>query len=45
LIKAAAVIKSSSAYWGEEKVALQRVYGISFPDKQMLKVRTFYDIA
>lgn len=38
-IKALAVTKSSSAYWlaKAENASLQRVYGISFPDKKKLK--------
>ena len=38
-IKALAVTKSSSAYWmaKADAASLQRVYGISFPDKKRLK--------
>ena len=39
LIKAMMVTKNSSAYWGGkvENAALQRIYGISFPEKAQMK--------
>ena len=39
VVKALAVTKASSAYWlaKAENASLQRVYGISFPNKQRLK--------
>lgn len=38
-IKAFSVTKNSAAYFkgSKDEAALQRVYGISFPDKKMLK--------
>lgn len=38
-VKAFKVLKTSSAYWrgDAEKESLTRIYGISFPDKQMLQ--------
>ncbi|MBN1941523.1 MAG: threonine--tRNA ligase [Candidatus Diapherotrites archaeon] len=38
-IKAIKLLKSSGAYWrgSEKNKMLQRIYGISFPDKKMLK--------
>ncbi len=43
LIKAMSITKNSSAYWGgkAENATLQRVYGISFPDKAQLKECVF----
>jgi threonyl-tRNA synthetase len=39
LVKSAQVMKNSSAYWlgDAENDSLQRIYGVSFPDKKQLK--------
>ncbi len=39
LVKAIQILKSSGSYWQGDstKESLQRIYGITFPEKQMLK--------
>jgi threonyl-tRNA synthetase len=45
-VQAMCVLKNSSAYWlgKSENPSLQRVYGISFPNKQLLTVSPLHII-
>ena len=45
-VKAMAITKNSATYWegNSEAESLQRIYGISFPDNKLLKVRNFFII-